>query len=320
MHAVPNALGGLLFLLAVAVATGALAASDLRTSAEEDRVVARLRSEPVEVVKDTEAGGGVTGARRLTLRFEDREELDVKWKPVPPRSMDGWNNSPRKEIAAYEIQRWLLDPPDHVVPTSVVRCLPLESFEAAKPSFEGSTCVLGVIGVWVHDVHIPTQIYDPKLFARDPVYARHMADMNLVTYLIAHKDGRSGNFLLGNDPANRRVFSIDNGISFGAPVHNYFVRNWDKLRVPALRKETVERLRAVPPQAFEGLALVAELKLDADGVWRHAPKTTRRDPGEGAFVEDGQLQLGLTREEIGELMERREDLLEDVDEGERKIF
>ena len=319
MHTLRNGLGSLLCLGVFTVAASGLAASNIRSSAEEDRVVERLESDPAKVVKDQDAGGGVTGARRLTLRFEDGEEIEVKWKPVPG-SMDGWNNSPRKELAAYEIQRWFLDPPDHVVPTSVMRCLPLESVGAEKPSLEGSTCVLGAMEVWVHDVHIPEKIYDPKLFARDPVYARHMADMNLVTYLIKHSDGRSNNFLLGNDPENRRVFSIDNGISFGAPVHNFFVKNWDTIRVPALRKESVDRLRAASPEDFEELAVVVEMKLGADGVWRNAPKTTRRNPKDGAFLEDGMLQLGLTRSEIEALIERRKDLLERVDEGEQKTF
>jgi hypothetical protein len=202
----------------------------------------------------------------------------------------------------------------------VMRCLPLDAVGAGKPSLEGSTCVLGAMEVWLHDVHIPEKIYDPKLFGRDPVYARHMADMNLVTYLIQHSDGRSNNFLLGNDPENRRVFSIDNGISFGATVHNFFVRNWDTIRVPALRKESVERLRATSPQDFEELAVVVEMKLDADGVWRNVPETARRNPNHGAFVGEDMLQLGLTQDEIKALVERRRDLLEKVDEGEQKTF
>jgi hypothetical protein len=301
----------------------ARATDEVRSPAEEQRVVERLQSDPCVVVKDEGAGGGVTGARKLTLRFTDGEEIEIKWKPVPD-GMDGWNNSPRKEVAAYEVQRLFLDPPDHVIPTTVLRCLPPEAYATAKrvvkPNVEGARCVLGEIEVWLHDVHIPEHIYDPDLFASDPVYAGHMADMNLLTYLIKHQDGRTNNFMLGNDPANRRVFSIDNGIAFGATLHNFFVKNWHELRVPALRKAVVERVRAAAPESFEKLAVVVEMKRDADGILQPAAKTPSRHPEEGIYIGDGALQLGLSREEIEELKQRREQLLRDVDAGKLATF
>jgi hypothetical protein len=299
------------------------AAETTGSQAEEERVVERLQSDACVVVKDEGAGGGVTGARKLTLRFTDGEQIEVKWKPVPG-GMEGWNNSPRKEIAAYAVQRLLLDPADYVIPATALRCLPSEAFASVgrqmKPNVKGAACELGGIGVWLHDVHIPENIYDPELFASDPVYARHMADMNLLTYLIKHQDGRSSNFVLANDSANRRVYSVDNGIAFGALVHNYFVENWDELRVPALRKSTIERLRATPPESFETLAVVVELKRDADGVLQPAPKSPSRRPKDGIFFADGVLQLGLSRKEIEALKQRREKLLEEVSAGRIETF
>lgn len=298
-------------------------ATDGRTPAEEDRIVSRLVNDTCSVVKASEAGGGVTGAQHLTLRFEDGEEIEVKWKPVPG-GMDGWNNSPRKELAAYEIQRLFLDPPDHVVPTSGLRCLPPEAFATTgrtpKPNVEGMRCVLGVFEVWLSDVHHPDAIYDAALFASDPVYARHMADMNLLTYLIEHEDGRASNFFLGNDPANRRVFSVDNGISFGAPIHNFLVKNWNQIRVPALREASLARLRALPEDAFDGFAVVAEMKRDDAGVLRPVARQASREPEKGISLELGALQLGLTREEIGALTDRRKELLERVEAGEVETF
>jgi hypothetical protein len=323
MTTIRNSSRAFLLIALCALTTPARAADDLRSAEEEDRIIARLASDPATVVKDAGAGGGVTGARRLSLRFEDGEELEVKWKPVPD-GMDGWNNSPRKELAAYEVQRVFLDPVDHVVPTTVLRCLPPEAFQPVggnpKPNVAGSRCVLGEVEVWLHAVHIPDHIYDAELFAQDRVYAAHMADMNLFTYLIKHQDGRASNFLLGDDPANRRVFSIDNGIAFGAPIHNFFVKNWHEIRVPALRKEAVERLRAAPPDVFDRLAVVVEMKRGEDGVLRAVPETAAHHPEEGIYLGPGELQLGLSRDEIAELSARRKLLLEAVDASRIKTF
>lgn len=314
--------------LFVALALGALppavrADAAFASPEDEDRFAERLRSDPVRVVRDDGAGGGVTGARKLTLRFSDGEDLDVKWKPVPD-GMDGWNNSPRKEIAAYAVQRLFLDPPDFVVPTTVLRCLPPDAFrplgDNPKPNVRGAQCVLGVLEEWLHDVHPPQHVYDPKLFQRDPVYARHMADLNLFTYLIEHQDGRSSNFLMSNDPAQRRVFSIDNGIAFGASIHNFFVRNWSEIRIPALRRDAVERLRAQPRAALDALAVVAEMRRDAGGVLRPVPPGASRAPDRGLHLDDGTLQLGLRRAEIEALEARLRTLLEEVDAGERETF
>lgn len=316
-------LRALLRLCLLATSLPARAEQEIRSPAEEDRIVERLEADPCTVVKEDGAGGGVTGARKLVLRFSDGEEILVKWKPVPG-GMDGWNNSPRKEIAAYQVQRLFLDPADHVVPTTVLRCLELDAFtltgSKVAPNVEGARCVLGEVEVWVHDAHIPDHIYDPELFERDSAYATHMADMNLLTYLIRHQDGRASNFLLANDPENRRVFSIDNGIAFGASLHNFFVKNWDTVRVPALRKKSVERLRTLPPGAFEPLAVVVELKRDEAGVLRPAARSPSRHPDEGIYLGDGALQLGLTAEEIADLGERRESLLEQVDAGRLRTF
>ena len=41
-------------------------------------------------------------------------------------------------------------------------------------------------------------VYNPARFAADPVYARHIGQLNVLTYLIEHRDSNLGNFLLGN--------------------------------------------------------------------------------------------------------------------------
>jgi hypothetical protein len=144
--------------------------------------------------------------------------------------------------------------------------------------------------------------------------------MNLLTYLIEHEDGRKGNFLVSEIESDRRVFSIDNGVSFGAKMKNFFVRNWHKIRVPALRRETIERLRRVTPEQLEALGVLAELRADDAGVLRPVPFSENANPKKGARAEPGWVQLGLSRREIQGLRKRIERLLAQVDAGRQSVF
>ena len=77
----------------------------------------------------------------MTLSFPDAGlVLDFKWKPVDPswklvtQRYDGINNSPRKELAAWVIQRLFLDPEDYVVPFTTAYCVPLADYHAQEPA------------------------------------------------------------------------------------------------------------------------------------------------------------------------------------------
>ena len=88
----------------------------------EAQVLKRFRYDDFVIVDDDEAGGGVMGARKLELRFSDGKELEAKWKATDA-ALDGWNNSPRRELGAYAVQELFLDPPDHLVPPLAARCI-----------------------------------------------------------------------------------------------------------------------------------------------------------------------------------------------------
>jgi len=271
------------------------------------------------------AGGGVTGALKVAL-YSPRagKPFLAKWKTIP-RRFESWNNSPRREMAAYEVQKLFLDPEDYVVPPTVMRCADLDDYrlvidEAAKPSFPEARCVLGSLSLWLDHVTVPDVLYDPARFATDANYAMRMADFNLLTYLIDHKDGRRGNFLVSKDDLDRRVFSVDNGISFDAWVWNYFVPNWNDLRVPALRKKSVDRLRAVTREQVEAFAVLAELRLMPDGHIESVAAGPPLDEHRGARVGDGVVQLGLTADEIDDVREQIEKVIEGVDAGEIPVF
>jgi len=289
------------------------------------RIEELFAADDYEIIAAKSAGAGVTGAMKATIRFPSFDEtLNVKWKRMPSPRLDGMNNSPRKEMAVYEIQKWFLDPEDYVVPTLSARCVPLEIARRyrpeAAPTLPGTSCVLGVAAVWLENVTVPDQLLDEARFANDSNYAYHMANFNLLTYLVRHRDGRDGNFLVSRDEQNRRIFAVDNGIAFGGLVYNYFVPNWDRLRVPALRRETIERLRRVERSDIEKLGVLVHFEKDGDGMLRRAPAPGNLDPSRGVRVQGSSVQLGLTRSEIDRIEERLDQLLEDVDTGKVAVY
>ena len=284
-----------------------------------------MRSSVLSALHEWPAGGGVTGASKVALYSPSAgKPFLAKWKVVPT-GLDSWNNSPRREIAAYEVQKLFLDPDDFVVPPSVIRCAPLDEYRAlitrsARPTIPGSDCVLGNLSLWLENVKGPNPLYDEKRFAEDPNYAYHIANFNLLTYLIDHKDGRRANFLVSNDESDRRVFAIDNGISFDAWIWNYFVPNWNDLRVPALSKKAIDRLRTVTSDDIESLLVLSELLLQPDGTFEsvsHGAPISRR---KGARRHRDVVQFGLTEEEVDDLAENIRDIIERVDAGEMPVF
>jgi hypothetical protein len=281
--------------------------------------------EPMELVDVKRTPQGVAGASKGDVVFpRDGRRLQVKWKQAPHGDADGWNNDPRKELATYVVQKWFLAPDDYVVPTVALRCVPLDAYRRldsrAGPTIAGTRCVLGALSLWLQHVTVPHPVYDPERFLSDPAYAYHFSDFNVLTYLVDHRDGRPGNILAADDDANRRVFAVDNGIAFGGLVYNFLTTNWNVIRVPAVRREVVERLRAVDREALASLATLVELRADAEGVLRLVPPGPPENPDRGARVGPGHLQLGLTAREIDALRRRIASLLERVDRGEIAVF
>lgn len=315
---VPTAIGAWALLALAAPAFPQEVAPSTHWPAPPAELEKLLAGAPFEILSVRGGVGGVTGVRKLELAFPPSgRSFAAKWKVAPGGDADGWNNTPRKELAAYEIQKWFLDPSDYVVPTVAVRCIDFATYaplsDSPKANIPGSRCVTGALVVWISGVTVPDVLYDEERFRAEPLYARHLADFNLLTYLIEHEDGRRGNFLVSEIESERRIFSIDNGVAFGVRVKNWFVRNWNDLRVPALRAETIERLRRIGPADLASLGVLVELRADPAGILRPVPRTANADPERGTRVSDGWLQLGLDDGEIEDLEERLEELLEDID-------
>jgi hypothetical protein len=174
---------------------------------------------------------------------------------------------------------------------------------------------------WMNDVTLPDPLLDRERFLDDPIYAHFLADFNLFTYLIDHRDGRLGNFLVSKDDARRQIFAIDNGSTFDPTGWNYFVTNWNEIRVPALRKESIDRLRKVDCDDIEdALLVVSQLELREDGLFHNVRPGKPIDDDEGAHREGKVLQFGLTEDEVKEVCDRMEDLIDEVDHGRIPVF
>jgi hypothetical protein len=190
----------------------------------------------------------------------------------------------------------------------------------AKPTFEGTRCVMGMLSLWLEHVKTPDEMLEADRFARDPNYAYHLSNLNVLTFLVQHRDGRSSNFLVSEDDTNRRIFAIDNGISFGGLVYNFLVPNWDVIRVPAIRRAVVEKLRHVGPDQLAALGTLVEFRADASGILQPVPVTPPIDPTQGVRVAGGRVQMGLTTDEIDAVAKRLAELLRQVDDGKLALF
>jgi hypothetical protein len=279
-----------------------------------------MQYDAFEIVEAKRTAHGIAGAKKMTLRFvSDERELTVKWKSAPQRTAEVMNNVPRKEVAAYQIQKWFLDPEDFVAPTTVTRCIPLEVFRAIEPgataTYKAETCVFGAMSMWLEQVDLVETLVDHELFDSDPIYAKTLGNVNVLGYLIEHRDSRKANFLVSTVPGERRVFSIDNGLAFGANVFNYFKLHMAGIRVPALPKEAIERLHEISFDDAQALGVLAQYERDETGALLSVPPDANLDPRKGSRLRPDVFQYGLSREEISDLWERLGKLLAGVNDG-----
>ncbi len=306
-------------LLSVLPANGR--AQDANYLIAVDSIEARLRSAPLNIldVRGSRAQGDRT--QRITLQFADSSVLVAKLARAPVGGT-AFNNEPRYELAAYEIQRLFLDPGDYAVPPTVVRAVPLTWLQqydaAAEATFDGAQSVVVVLQYWLLQVS-PDNFYDRNRAQRDTVYARHLGDFNILTYLIHHNDSNVGNFLLSQSATLPRVFSVDNGLAFESQASDRGYE-WRNIRVPRLPRATVARLRAITPEQLrDGLGVLVQFEIQGDQL---APVARGANLGEGRGVRrSGKVvQFGLTTREIRGVESRLQSLLADIDKGKIAVF
>ncbi len=289
-------------------------------------LVARLAAEPFEVLESVPVPG-TTPAKKVLVRFERAPKVRVlfKWRTVAPDFADAFNNSPRRELAAVATADVLFGESQDLVPHSTVLCLPRERYPElladAEATFADDVCVAGLVTPWIYNAETVEELWDPERYAEDPRYRVAVARLNVLANVIAHGDSHSGNVLVDDEEAPRRVFLIDNGFAFSGlfnPLVRWFDkdRDWSKPVIPSLPELVHQQLLRVDPVEFDRLATVAVLRRQGDG-W--AVTDVPRPLGErfppldadtGVRRGDGVVQLGLTKQEIQDVRIRFAKLLE----------
>ena len=286
------------------------------------RVEAYLRDSALKPVASQ--GSRFKGDRteHVLLAFNDTTAIEVKWA-IAPAGGEAFNNQPRYEAAAYELQKLFLGERDYVVPPTALRMVPQSVFAASaglkgEPTFDDSPAVLVALQYWTMGV-TADGVFDPKRANRDSVYARHLGDLNILTYLIRHRDANKGNMLLSADSANPRLFAVDNGVAFNSPPSNRGT-DWERMRVERVSAPTVERLRSInEANLTTALGVVAQFERRGDDYVATAPGPNL-DADKGIRRKGSTLQLGLTSYEIEGVRDRLKSLLKDIDRGRIKTF
>jgi hypothetical protein len=291
-------------------------ANILRPIAELEK---QLAAEPLVVAQAEtsrpKAEGDIT--LRADVSFGGAPPLRVKLRKSEPGA-DSFNNVPRYDIAAYELQKLFLDPAEYVVPPTTLRMLPLAEFRKYSPSvertFPGAEQVVSVVQYWLSNISVIADVYDAAQFDSDALYARHIGQLNIFTFLIEHRDSNAGNFLISKERKGARVFSIDHGVAFASEESDRG-ELWRVMRVNRLPADTVERLRRITPQILaERLGVLVQWQLEGDS-YRTMPAGPNLFPSKGVRRQGKLLQMGLSRAEINAVHRQLVKLLKQVDSG-----
>ena len=291
------------------------------------------------IVGATATPGGVQDARVLTLRVPTIPPIvfRAKWRAETTATR---RNSPRRELAAYAVQKLFLKEHEYVVPPTAPHCFPLDEYRdkvdaRARASYRNTSCVYGILSYWLEDVQplgaarkagwfhgARGHALDRALFDDSRTYRDSIASVNLFTYLIAHADSHAANFLITRDRDEPFVYSIDNSLSLGMPRNAKLPAedDWSRLRVPALPRDRIDRVRELGSR-IDQLRSCAELEPQ-DGQLVLASRSSRSDapPTDGMDWLDGRLRVGLTASEIAGVRDRVERLSSRARRGELELY
>lgn len=319
MKCLPNVLTGAAAVAVLAIPARA-APQDSNVMQPVPVLEQMLRDEPIELLGMTDTRFEGDRTQRVTLKLANGDIVAAKWARAP-RGGHEFNNAPRYEVGAYVVQKLFLDPENYAVPPTVIRPVPLDFYrkydDAVSETFRGTDVVFVVLQYWLFNV-TQDDVWDEDRFEADTLYARHFADMNVLTYLIRHNDSNVGNALISSDSANPRVFTVDNGLAFGREFSDRGTA-WRYLKIDRIARGTAERLRAIRDEELDQLAVVAQYER-RNGVWVAVPHTEPANPNDGVTFEDGVVQFGLTRSEIRGVRDRLHDLVEKLDDGDITVF
>jgi hypothetical protein len=255
--------------------------------------------------------------------------LQMKYAPAA-KGADEFNNRPRYELAAYAIQKLFLDEPHYAVPPTIARAFPTSAVQdvlnfvpvdykpEAEQTFDEWSMTVVLLQYWMWNVEVPDKL-DDKDRVKDDLYATHLGNFNLVTYLIRHNDSNEGNFLRSAVADNPRIFSVDNGVAFSNEESDRGFY-WRDIQVDRFPASSIERLRALTEDDLQGaLGVIAEFELQG-GQFAPVAPSANLDPGDGVRKSDTRIQLGLTESEIRQIYRRIERLLGWIDGGRYSVF
>jgi hypothetical protein len=294
-------------------------AQDLNIPRPVDELERELATAPLKIVaakiSRPNAKGDIT--LKAEVSFGGQPPYRVKLRRAEPGA-EKFNNRPRYDLAAYELQKLFLEPDEYVVPPTALRTVPLAELlpyaPGAEATFAGPDEVFVVLQYWLHEVSAIEDVYDAQRFEADFPYARNIGQLNVFTLLIAHGDSNAGNFLISKAASGARVFSIDNGVAFAFNVSDRG-QLWKPIRVGRIPSETVMRLRGITKDDLERrLGVVGQWRPE-NGRWIAMPPGANFNAGLGVRSEGNVVQMGLTRKEIADVWLRLTQLLKDVDAG-----
>jgi hypothetical protein len=281
---------------------------------------------------------GKQNAKVLTLAVPSKHGSIVfraKWRADSTISS---LNDPRRELAAYAVQKMFLAPEQYVVPPTAGHCFEIAHYRArvepSEPaSFQGATCVYGILSYWLEDAQSIDEAADTErldeddllngdLFWRNSSYRRSLADVNLLAHLISHGDSHPAQFVVTGDRKQPRVHVVDNTIAFSDFRNPKLERaeDWSILHVPALSAESLARLRALRFHDLLKLAVIERYEnrggrlVHTDLPRRFAPRQT------GLRWVNNRLEIGLTGAEINQLYRRLRGVVQRADAGEIRTF
>ncbi|MDP9198564.1 MAG: hypothetical protein M3O07_05030, partial [Pseudomonadota bacterium] len=167
-------------LLLLAAAAVAQDANIKQPIVELERLLA---AEPLVIshaeISRPNAKGDIT--LKADVSFGGAPPLRVKLRKAEPGA-NSFNNVPRYDLAAYDLQKLFLDPAEYVVPPTNLRMVALADFAKYSPgvrrTFPDADQVVAVVQYWLSDIMSIPDVFDPARFAADPVYARHIGQLN----------------------------------------------------------------------------------------------------------------------------------------------
>ncbi len=285
---------------------------------------ALLRSTNLEIIDARDTPAGVQGAWQLTLRTSEGIKFRAKWRDTKTKNIAALPSDPRREVVAYHVQKLLLDPQEYVVPPSAAHCFPLKEYklrvEPAKPTWSEINCVFGFLSYWLTDTssieEVPLDSDSPTTSSRngnrlffldrfniDKLYARKVARLNLITYIIEHGDPSPSQFLVSTEPFH--AWSVDHSVSLTSMKNPLalFKEDWSFLLVPRITEKLARRILDLTRRDINQLALLESYRITRHGQIVSQPLSdasrtlAHYESLPGVRFRNGRLEIGATQKE-----------------------